>query len=477
MAAQNEGLLCTLMAIGAACLCIDTLQNHMPLEQVNQVDMLISKGDHYHAAGLQSLRSQLANGSQNLETVHAHSAIVFGYASARRRIFRLLHRRQQGLGLPVAEPGADLPTKLEWMHLLRGVQTIGRALRASEAAAKTILAGDQAPSDPHIAAYIHQAVAAQDIAPFDEIKIHSAPAHVPRHPLTLWVSSTVKPALHGLHTDLDEFYKRFQAHSSSPDDPVTRFTSHQADTEFEILQSLAAVRSAVSMLEALNNSIFQSLTQPNTSSSSNTPSPASAHSSPISHTSSSSSSQPANANSGSHDWRKAYLNPTPTFGPTESLARGVLTWPNRVSDPFVTLLTLPLPHAAVPSSTTTTTTDANSPASASATAAPDLVSFTQEMQLIAWNIYAHWAALSVIIEDECWWWADLGIVDVRNLEGLLAPYHDHHQRQQQKEAGSGGGGYFSMGGSLQDDGSGNGREEWWPGMVERAVEALRAGRG
>jgi hypothetical protein len=431
MAADNSGLLCTLLAIGAACMAIDTLKTDVRHASVDQIETLVAKGDHYHAAALQSLRSQLADGSSDLESAQAHSVITFGYAAARRRIFRLLHRRERRLGVPLTEATADLPSNFEWLHLLRGVQTIGRALKNKNTAASHPTSSVSSAPDTYTVAYIRQAVDAQRTI-LSEPKADCILPDLPRHPLTSWICSTMKPALQSIHVDLDEFYKRYQALNMTPADQLSRYSSNQAETEFEVLQSLAACRSGLSMLEALNSSIVSMLgqagssyTSPSSSSSSVSPPP------------SASPTQSEESPSVYH-WRKAYLDPGPIFSPSEPFARGILTWPNRVADPFIVLLTLPLPfdHAGI-----------NSPASL-----PNLTSFNQEMQLIAWNIYAHWAALSVVIEDESWWWGDLGIADVANLESWLAPLTSKRDS-----------GYFNVG-SQQD-----GKEEWWPGMIRRAA--------
>lgn len=422
MATTNQGLLCTLLALGAACLCVDILQGYDPSTHMDHVDLLISKGDHYHGVALNALRSQLASGlAQDLETAHAHSAVLFGYAPARRRVFRLLHRHQRKLGFEPEQFEADSPSNLEWLQLLKGVRTIGRAYGPNSPVIESTYSGDLALPDSCVVAHILQAVKSQNSIIDAEAQLGASPTPVPRHALTPLVASTIHPAMDTLHARLDDFYKRFRTQHSISNASSLAFTSEHAEVEFDILQSLAASRSALSMLEALGNAVFGPAGQP--PSPSDTAAPISTKQSP--------SSTAATLKGSQSSWLKAYCGSPPTFTPSQPLAHGMLTWASRVSAPFVSLLMAPLPL--VPAAT---------PDSPSVSFPLDV-----EIRMLAWDVYAHWAALTILIEHEAWWWADLGRSDIGQLEGLISP-------------------------SSRTINAGAADSDWWPSQMRRAAEQL-----
>ena len=115
LAAKSKGVLCSIFAMGAACLCVDFLLGPDPLAVIDHLIRLIKAGDYYHGKALATIQSQLdAKSPEELDVAHAHAAMLMGYAPARRRIFRLLQQHQRPRpALVEQEPGADAPNNLD----------------------------------------------------------------------------------------------------------------------------------------------------------------------------------------------------------------------------------------------------------------------------------------------------------------------------------------------------------------------------
>ena len=131
LAAEHQGVLGSIMAVGAACLCLDLLLDQATSGHEGNVDDLIRIGDHYHQLGLQNVRHQMMlNRPKDITEAYAHSILLWPYAMAKKRISDLLGNRdpsRSGTGLHLESPAdAELgdcpPRHLDYWKSILGCQ-------------------------------------------------------------------------------------------------------------------------------------------------------------------------------------------------------------------------------------------------------------------------------------------------------------------------------------------------------------------
>lgn len=383
MAQSSKGLLCSLLALGATCLCVDILLGYEPLAYVDHIELLISKGDFYHGLGLAHMRTQLANTTpRGLEIAHAHSAVLPPFSIARRRIFRLLHRHQYNMGFSLHEPQADSPSNLEWMQLLRGVGTINKARMNNESSPYDLKCTD--PPDAYIVSYLQTAIDGQNkrLSHDGQLEVDSTPS-VRRHAIYPTVATTMAPALERLHPRLQSLEQRLRAHHRKAG-AADYSLQNVGEAQFTDLQAIGACWSALSMLEAMCSAVFHPPSSP-----SPTTSPSA--------TTDDSTSSPQDP---TLPWLRPFVSPPITYSTSRPLTGGVLSWSTRVPPQYIAMLSEPMPTHRVSDD--------------------DETQFELQIRVLAWDIYAHYLVCMILLEGEAWWISDLGASDISKIDGVLS---------------------------------------------------------
>lgn len=387
LAAEHKGILCSLMALGAACLCIDVLQGRETWNHGGGISELISKGDWYHQKGLQSVRSRMNNSTQsNLEIAHIHTAVLLPYALARRRISRLLSKSENSYLSSDFDTRLDTPNNMEWLVLLRGIGTTGMACWSNEltpANNPSEAKGCQSEkTSASISSHIGQAMSENGDLGRSYLRSLS-PALGSRHSLFPIISATRVSALAALQGKADRLN---QTARSLHRKELPQMSSAKASAQLVQSASIAACSIAIDILAGIGDMIF---TDP----------PETSLEQILTEMSPTGIESPTAPSS----WIKKYIGKPPVFHPALPLRRVILAWVSRLPSEFVDLFMHPLQvHDCA------NTEDQSQP-----------LDLDQEIKLLAWDIYAHWLVFAILIEDETWWLADLGVADLANLRDLL----------------------------------------------------------
>lgn len=382
MAQSSRGLLCSLLALGATCLCIDILLGYEPMAYIDHIELLIAKCDFYHGLSLAHMRTQLTNTTpRGLEIAHAHSAVLPPFAIARRRIFRLLHRHQNNLGFALHEPEADSPSNLEWMQLLRGVGTINKARLNTNSSPDDLTCTN--PPDAYIVSYLQTAIDGQNkrLSHDGQLDVESSPS-VRRHALYPTIAITMAPALEKLHPRLQSLEQRLRAHhrkASAADYSLQGV----GEAQFTDLQAINACWSALSMLEAMCSAVFHPPMSPSPTTS---PGATTDDSAPSPH-------------DPTAPWLRPFINPPISYSTSRPLTGGVLSWSTRIPPLYIAMLSEPMPtHRA---------------------SEDDDSQFELQIRVLAWDIYAHYLVCMILLEGEAWWISDLGVSDIAKVDQNL----------------------------------------------------------
>lgn len=385
LASKNRGVLCSLLAFGAACLCVDLLEGPTSASVVAEVERLIEVGDCYHGRALVAVKSQLRSGdSQSLETAHAHTAILMGYPPARRRIFRLLGLRKPDCVLHQREPDADAPHNMEWAYFLRGMKTVTGAYDTLDADfhrdQEHNLAETDVP-DAAVSEYITQAVKSEK----DKQQSPRLCPGIGRVATDLMVNamaSSVSEALDMLEDQVSVLEKMLRRDRSNDISPMLLL---EADPTIPSMGALRACLSAVISLETTAHEIFDLPATPGTRYSLRT--------------------RTRRERSGipQDQWfglkRSPWLHRVqPQSGgkeSSESVIRSIFSWIGHLPNEYFELITRQPPDQAKHARLT----------------------IHEHIACLAWDIYAHWLAFTFLLEDEIWWWADLGQSDIQKLLG------------------------------------------------------------
>ncbi|KAL9616992.1 MAG: hypothetical protein Q9160_008182 [Pyrenula sp. 1 TL-2023] len=420
LASKSKGLLCSMLALGAACLCIDLLLGSDPIAAADRVAHLVKSGDHYHRKALTAVLSKLGTTkcSQELDIVHAQAAILWAYTLARRRVFRLLQRQQPELALVEQESDADAPQNLEWACLLRGVTAVTKARSTRSFQDNNDKEWMSIPEsdlpDAFVSTYVAQAVEVErDLFSLLSPCAKSGCGH--KHVMNNVISSSVAQALDKLHGQVNilELKLRHKQHSDTYCGSLAGIESH-----FSVMCSLVACYSAVVMLETTANGIFGMSQSTKTRSLEGSPSSGGK----------AFGSHPLNqwpSFKGS-PWLKALCARSPSYDPFEPVTRGLLPWIGHLPKEYFDILVTHHPDRLKATSLTV----------------------EQQIHYLAWDIYAHWLVLTILMEHEAWWWADMAHSDIPKLRDTL-PKSDAN-------------GY----------GVEVGMDNWWPGQMWSLAEKL-----
>ena len=389
LASKNKGVLCSILAFGAACLCVDLLLGPNPLAAIDQIAHLIKRSDYYHGIALTTIQSQLgAVTPKDLDIAHAHAAMLIGYAPARRRIFRLLQRQQLSPALVEQERGADSPNNLDWAVFIRGLKTVAKARETcsyqeeNDDASASVL--EENTPDVVLSAYVAQAVELER----EQVKCLSPCATSPStfiHAMKNIISSSVAQALDTLYEQIHILeVKLRQEHCKD----IWSRSLAGIEALFPIMGSLLACHTAVTMLEATANDIFGPLRLSGE-----------ARSHAIIH------SRNETTSGDSKEWFT--LKDSPWLhesgarrGKDESselAMEGVFRWIGHLPREYFDIVTCHYPEHSKGAE----------------------LSLDQQIHCLAWDVYAHWLVFTFLLKDEVWWWADMGLSDVQKLRDTL----------------------------------------------------------
>ncbi|ETI26739.1 hypothetical protein G647_10184 [Cladophialophora carrionii CBS 160.54] len=379
LAADNQGILYSIMALGATCLCIDILSGEGSCGQVDDLVELISAGDRYHRMGMQAVQRQLAtNHPRDLAEAHAHTMLLFPYALARRRVAYLLNDVDPPTPRSGVDTHAEHISSLEWIIILRGITTTGRACWTSG----SVCINDAACCDrsQKIPPLVSSHVLTKLAEPMDrscawngfQCRIAS------KHPLFPVISSTRVVALEALQQKTERVSQLMRdLHRKNP--PLDLEKSNE---QLSRSLSLSACFMAVDLLLNMVNVIFNPGSEveercPNVRV----------------------FIEPSFEDS-ALPWLKRYSS-APIYDPALPACRTIFSWVNRTPDEYFQLLMKPLPPL--------TECEADRRGQA---AMPDI---DREIQLLAWDIWAHWLVFTILIEGESFFMAAFGVPDIVNL--------------------------------------------------------------
>ena len=417
LAAENQGVLCSMMALAAACLCIDILSGQSTGKKIEDFSELISIGDRYHRIGIQSVRQQLAtNQARDLAEGHAHTILLLPYALARRRISHLLN----DVGPPIPMSGVDMQAEhlssVEWIIILRGITTTGRASESTVYMDHSVTASgmDRPPrTHPLISSHILTKSAEQGS---QHTTWHGLRNHLAsKHHLFPVISATRVVALEALHLKAEKTNHIVRDHQRKH----PALDPDQSSIQMAWNTSLSACFMAVDLLVNLERTIFNPEPRPLV--------PASPESQFDNHP---------------LPWLRRYAK-DPVYDPALPALQTVLSWVNRTPEEYFQLLMKPLPALS--------NSQGDSPAWSDT---PDI---DREIQLLAWDIWAHWLVFAILIEGESFFTASLGVPDIINL----SPYFR---------------------GSVSESPSSNASptaegQDWWPGSMCSVAQQLRRFEG
>jgi len=388
LASRSKGVLYSVLAFGAACLCVDLLLGPDPAVAIDQITHLIETGDHYHGKALATIQAHLgAKTPEEFDVAHAHAAILMGYAPARRRIFRLLQRQRPNPALVEKDPGADAPYNFDWAFFLRGVKTVAKARdtcssQEESADASAGVSGSDLP-DVVFSAYVAQAVELER-EQLKHLPTFTKSGSTHRDAMKSIMSSSVPSALDTLYEQINILELKLR-HEHCSD--IWSTSPAGIETHSPALSSLMACYSALTMLEATANGIFGVLPSAGTRSLIKT------------------RSRPEATGGLLKQWfglkESHWLHDSSAvqaeYEPSELVTRGVFTWIGHLPRKYFDVIVTHYPERS------------------------NDVKLTVEQQIhcLAWDIYAHWLVFTFLVEDEIWWWADMGRSDIQKLRDIL----------------------------------------------------------
>ncbi|KEF54247.1 uncharacterized protein A1O9_09413 [Exophiala aquamarina CBS 119918] len=387
LAAYHRGLLSSLLALGAACHCVNLLTDSTPTSEVDIVQAVIDlmhTADRYHQEGLEALRHDIMDlNHKNPHIAHLEAIMLFPYPLAKRRIVRLLDRlsrRSCTLTAPMipAEFSEDSPTNLEWMVFLRGITTLGQvSTRQRQGLADDTMNElyliQNSTLDRALSAEVLRMVSLHT-----QRNVSAPPEFRPligtKHPLYPVVSATRVTAMQKLQTRivvLQQHTRRLQQ---------DLFPSFEATSRiFDYSASLIACTLASDMLRGITDTVFDE--------------------NAAQYRSVELDEQELNTS-----WLKLFSDP-PDFHPDWPMRRVIIFWANCVPKQYFDLLMSPIPRV--------------DQVHTEPSQEKELI---LAIHLLAWDIYVHWLAFAILIEGECWYIGDLGTSDIRKTREMLNRY-------------------------------------------------------
>lgn len=389
-AAYHKGLLSSLLALGAACRCLNLLAQSSTVKGVSDSDRirsvieLMHTGDRYHQEALEALRYDMMSITHgNPQVVHLEAIMMFPYPLARRRIIRTLntpaHQSALASSMLAIDLPEDSPLELGWMVFLRGITTVGQmSMRGYQSMA------DDTMSEMYLIqnSNLDKAVSVQILSIVARGNAVSSPrnSHVlvgAKHPLHPVVSATRVAAQRKLDARIDFL----QRHTSRLQRSMCQ--SHEASQRmFDYSASLMACKLASDVLSGISDTIFKA-----------------------------DAARRRSAELRERDlntsWLMLFAGPA-EFRPDWPMRRTVISWINCVPKEYTDILVSSLPDPDQYQH--------------------DCMGSSQEqdlglaIKLLAWDIYAHWLVFAVLIEHECWYIADLGTFDIGKTKAMLDRY-------------------------------------------------------
>ena len=387
LAAHHRGLLSSLLAIGAACLSVDILTNGVSSGIASQdIVELIRVGDRYHQQGLESIQYEMrmSINKRSALMLHLQSVMIFPYTLARRRVIRLLHSHANSPSYYSSSLPADLaddsPIQSEWLVCLRGITTIGLVSGAdpdlTADASNDWYLHEHHSMDSSVSAQVLESISrhTQDLP--DSSSLHHLMGS--KHPLFPVVCATRTSALEKLHDKVNSLQRRVRSFNRRE---ITSMSFVVTTTQQAYSASLAACTLAIDMLEGTADTLFEQYPEPKTE---------------------------AVSGDWSTSWLRHFIHTPPVYRPETPMTRVILAWINRLPNEFVDTLLRPFPR-----------TDSYCSQDAGQV---DLHDVDLEIQLLAWDVYAHWLVFVILIEHECWWIADLGEFDIMKTREIFMQY-------------------------------------------------------
>jgi hypothetical protein len=407
LAAKNQGILCSVMALGAACLCMDRLSGRASCSRVEELHELIAAGDRYHCWALESARLQMTSSEpEDLAESHAHSILLLPYTTARKQISYMLSGRHLGTPISATTPYDRFLDSSDWMIVLRGITTTGRAAWPENSVTSSAMLSrfQMRQTDPSIARHILQQVpSAQNLTPVVG-NDNQVPAS--KHVLFPILAKETPTALQALHNRVEILNRtsRDEHRRNIPAATNETMESHVAQS-----LSLVACTTAVDLLVDLGMTLFNPELAPSPSQAS---SPSTAHL------------------DGTHlPWLRRYAV-RPVYEPGLPACRTVLAWVNRLPTEFFRLLTQPLPKPTL-----------------GQRMALDL---KRDIHVLALDIWAHFLAFTILIEDESLLMGNLATPDLSILGPLFR-----------------GNGFGPDSPSVE-------KQEWWPWSMAMTAQQLKS---
>ncbi|KAJ9609754.1 hypothetical protein H2200_006082 [Cladophialophora chaetospira] len=386
LGAEHTAVLGSIMAFGAACLCLDLLLDQGPSEHPGDADELIKTGDRYHQLGLQSVQRQMMlNQPKDITEAYAHSMLLFPYAMAREKISDLIGKRSPSgpsTGLHIESPG-----HLDWAIVLRGISTTGRAYRAvnSNETDGAINDGMDCQSQK-----LHHSIASHILAKVSELGGEPGtagpepkPILASKHALFPVVSATRVVALETLQRKLESLDQTMRDRHRNA---VPAMDGDKVLIRLAQTQSITACSIAVDLLFYLCKMIFD-LEQDDISSQPN--------------------SCVVDTRLDSFQWLRDYAR-RGIYSHGGPAYRTIFSWVSTTPDEYFELLKEPIPAQQTRS------------AAASARQEPAVSwDVEREIRLLAWDIWAHWLVFAILIEHETFWTPNFGTKDITSLAPLF----------------------------------------------------------
>jgi len=396
LAAYHRGLLSSLLALGAACHCVNLLTDHTAasdIDTINAVVDLMHTADHYHQEGLEALRHDIMDlNHRSPQIAHLEAIMLFPYPLAKRRIIRLLNtygltpRRQTTLSASIipAEFSEDSPTNLEWMVFLRGITTVGQVSERqpqglADDTMNELYLIQNSTLDRALSAEVLRRVSVRSQRNISA-PLEFQPLIGTKHALHPVVSATRVAALQKLQSRivaLQQHTRRLQQDLYPSFEATSRIFDYSA--------RLVACTLASDMLQGISDTIFDE--------------------NPAQYRSAELDERELNTS-----WLKLFSSP-PAFHPDWPMRRTVIAWVNRAPKQYSDLLMSPLPNI-----------DNNRHGDHAQSSQDPEKDLSLAIQLLAWDIYAHWLAFAILIERECWYIGDMGTFDIRKIREMLTQY-------------------------------------------------------
>ncbi|KAK5045482.1 hypothetical protein LTR84_009100 [Exophiala bonariae] len=376
MAVNSRGILYSVLAASAALGCIEILHGTESPVAFDRVTRLLQTSRQFYGKALGRLQCHVATQKpKGLEVARISTAILFSCALAWRRVYRLMDRVEKHY-MSRGGIDEDVPTNLEWAVMLRGMNIIRTAYQDEDLCLPVTThgssSGDVDILESAITSYLIHLVKSGKENPWVLSTDPPLPSSTSRYLLMSLILNTRTAAFGALQTRIDALHQRVrQCLRNEP----AHVADGSASSQISNAVSLAACSLALDILTAVSKELFEQPTlEP------------------------SQMLIPQNFEPGTQpigltkSIRKAVdLQPEWLFNPV------VFHFIERVPNDYFRILMSPL-----------------RPRDPGAT-----ITVKHDIQLLAWEVYAHWLVLLLPAEEENLWLGDLGFSDITKLHAIL----------------------------------------------------------